>query len=144
MSFGFGVGNIIAVGKLTFDTYQKCSSASAEFQDLSQVAHSARLFLNSIRLSVEEHYDLLPQPHKDSLKSIILGLKRMMAQIFRELDRYQDLKNSKPSILTRAKFGTFETSTAAMQKLSVWITMLDTWMQIVIRDTIKKSKTRFL
>ena len=115
MSFGFGVDDMIAI---TFKTYQKCSSAPAEFQDLSQMVQSTQRLLCGIRLTIEDQYDLIDNTHKASLKSILLNLKSLMAQIFRDLDKYSDSNDSRPSILTKAKFGTFDNPTVAMRKPS--------------------------
>lgn len=140
MNFGFGVGDIIAIGELTFKTYQKCSSAPAEFQDLSQMIHATHRLLCSIRLSIGGSYDLLPQIHKASLKSILLNMKSIIAQVFRDLDKYSELNHFRPSVLTRAKFAILENPAVAIQKLLFWMTLLNTWMHTIMRDSMKDPK----
>lgn len=50
MSFGFGVGDFIAVGQLTLTVYRSCKGAPGEFQELASELSS----LHMILLNLEE------------------------------------------------------------------------------------------
>ena len=117
MSFGYGVGDFLAVGKLVWDVYRAYADAPAQFRDFSEEI----LALHVVVRKVEDQLGIsgsngvasgsqlpavasLSTKDKDDLKILYDGLQAMMKELDDLLGKYKSLKSSRNPI-DRFKWG---------------------------------------
>ena len=131
-SFGFSIGDLIAIGTLLYQTYAKCKDASGEFQSLVGVLQTAQLLVESVRNAIEDVYGDLPHIHQRSLANVMAGLKVTLLGLSKQLDKYPNLRPGQGPQMSKLKFGMFENAQEARSKLNLDISMLNVWLSTVI------------
>ena len=84
MSFGFSVGDFLAIGALLATTIRKCRSASSEFEELSQILQTISCCVESARNTLDGIYEGLPIVHQRSVASAMIGLKNLATSLDQE------------------------------------------------------------
>jgi hypothetical protein len=54
MSFGFSIGDFVAVGQLAWQVYRKCKSAPSEFKAISSQLISLHIVYKDVNETIEE------------------------------------------------------------------------------------------
>jgi hypothetical protein len=89
MSFGYSVGDFIALGQLAWQVYKSCKDAPGSFKNIS----SEVLSLHAVMKEVEETLSscTLPQSKQASLVTITNGCKDALQDLQSLVDRYESL-----------------------------------------------------
>ena len=131
MSFGFSIGDLIAVGTLLTTTIQKCKTASSEFEELSQILQTTWHCIESARNTLDDVYQVLPAIHQASVVSAITGLKNVVTNIDLELDRYVGLTPTGMQLL-KLQFALLTDPRVAESKIILHLSMLNTCISIIM------------
>ncbi|KAN0103248.1 hypothetical protein V8E51_011561 [Hyaloscypha variabilis] len=138
MSFGFSIGDFIAVGTLLATTIRKCKTASTEFEELSQILQTTWYCLEGARNTLDDVYEALPAIHRASLASAMTGLKNVVTNIDLELDRYADLAPNGMQ-LVKLRFALLADPRVAESKLTLHLSIFNMAISIIMCDSITKS-----
>jgi len=131
MSFGFSIGDFIAVGTLLTTTIQKCKSASSEFEELSQILQTTWYCIEGARRTLDDVYQSLPAIHQASVASAMTGLKNLVTNIELELDQYAELTPSGMQ-LVKIQFALLAEPRVAESKLTLHLSMLNVCLSIIM------------
>ena len=109
MSFGFGVGDFLAVGKLVWGVYRAYADAPEQFRDFSQEILSLHIVIRQ----VEDELDIsgsggvpnLSTKAKNDLEILYDGLEGIMKELDDLLKKYQDLSENHSISFDRLKWG---------------------------------------
>lgn len=94
MSFGFSVGDFIAVGTLTWQVYRACKDASGDFQELSRELSSLHIILLELEDEAKSPTSLLNRRgarRKPEVDALIANVSIVLKQIEALVQRYQSL-----------------------------------------------------
>lgn len=94
MSFGFSVGDFLAVGKLAIQLYSACASASEEFQELRRDLSSIHTVLYGLQLQADDSSSLLRRrcdDRKPEWEIIRENLEETLLEVKDLVDRYQKM-----------------------------------------------------
>jgi hypothetical protein len=131
MSFGFSVGDFIAVGTLLATTVRKCQAASKEFQELSHILQTTSACAESARSTLESIFDQLPTIHQNAVACALIGLRNLIMDLNSELDRYAAVTPGEFQLI-KLQFALLADSRATESKLTLYLTMLNTCMAMII------------
>jgi len=94
MSFGFGVGDFLAVGKLVWDVYRAYADAPEQFRNFSQEILSLHVVLGKVE---EQLYNTttFSRQDTDNLRILYHGLKTTMEALDALLKKYQRLSENR-------------------------------------------------
>lgn len=103
MSFGFGIGDILAVGQLSWRLYKKCKDSSENYTELS----SAVLTLHGVIKETEELFekqDVTPE-QKVRMATCRQGCEGVLKDLEGLLTRYESLGTRSQRTFDRMGFG---------------------------------------
>ncbi|KAH8597323.1 hypothetical protein B0O99DRAFT_593060 [Bisporella sp. PMI_857] len=89
MSFGFSVGDFLAVGQLAWQVYRKCKTAPSEFKSVSSQLVSLHIVIKDVHATIEEWE--LPEAKKDDLLQIVGDAKETLEELDQLLQKYKRL-----------------------------------------------------
>lgn len=138
MSLGFGFGDIVAIGKLLTTTVRKCQAASKDFQELSHILQTVSLCVESARATLESIYNQLPAVHQTAVASAFTGLRNLSRELNSELDRYATITPGQFQ-LVKLQFALLSDPRSTESKLTLYLSMLNTSMAIIICDSMTRS-----
>ena len=109
MSFGFGVGDFLAVGKLVLDVYRAYADAPEQFHDFSQEILSLHIVIQQ----VEDQLDIpgsggvasLGAKAKNDVEILCGGLQAIMKELGDLLKKYQSLSENHSISFDRLRWG---------------------------------------
>ena len=110
MSFGYGVGDFLAVGKLLWDVYSAYAGAPEQFRNFSQEILSLHVVFKTVedqlrnRGSGDNTLTLSAQA-TDDLKILHNGLQTIVTELDALLKKYQSLKEDRSISFDRLKWG---------------------------------------
>ena len=89
MSFGFGLGDIIALSRLSWTIYQACKEAPSTF---GQLSHEV-LSLNAVLKETEEVYqdEDLGESRQGGLCVVVTGCKSVLEELQTLLKKYESV-----------------------------------------------------
>jgi hypothetical protein len=87
MSFGYSVGDFIAIGQLTWTIYRSCKSAPGEFQELSRELSSLHTILHELEDEAQTPNSLLNR-RGSSRKPELQTLLGNLEVVLKEIERY--------------------------------------------------------
>ena len=89
MSFGYGIGDIVALGQIAWTAYKSCRDAPESFKNVSQEASS----LHALLKEVEENLSAqtLSSTSQARLKTIGDGCHKVLEELQSLVDRYESL-----------------------------------------------------
>lgn len=122
MSFGFSVGDFLALGQLSWKIYKKCKDSSGSYLELSNEVGA----LHNVMKETEELFsqqDLTP-PQENRLLKCQQGCGDVLKDLDRLLVRYESLGTKSGRTLDRLGFGTQDTNEIRLRLISN-ATMLD-------------------
>ena len=119
MSFGFGVGDFLAVGKLVWDVYRAYADAPEQFRNFSQEILSLHVVFGKVedQLRNQGHAQsamqstiavprlALSAKDMDDLKILYNGLKTVMEEVDALLKKYQSMTENRSISFDRVKWG---------------------------------------
>ncbi|MCJ1387951.1 hypothetical protein MMC18_000794 [Xylographa bjoerkii] len=121
MSFGFGIGDIIAVSDKAWKLYQLCSQSSEQFTELSSQAALLHIVLKQNKENVEKT-KLTPEKSSD-LVVLIKGCDNVLDALEKLLDKYEAFSTREQSVWNQFKLG-LEDTVKLQQKLDTNIGLL--------------------
>ncbi|RSM08732.1 hypothetical protein CEP52_004457 [Fusarium oligoseptatum] len=101
MSFGFGVGDFIAVLELVNKVRKDFQSAPSQFEDISNQVRSLSIVLSDVDVTVSE-LELDPYQRND-LQHVISSCRDVLERLEDTLDKYRDLHADKGRLGSRVK-----------------------------------------
>ena len=125
MSFGFGVGDFLAVGQLSWKVYKKCKESSGSYAELS----SEVLALNAVVKETEEllsHQDLTPK-QRVILTTCRQGCEDVLKDLEELLIKYESLGTKSQRTFDRVGFGTHDINGLRLRLISN-VSMLDAFI----------------
>ena len=143
MALPLSPGDVITLGTLLFKTYQKCKSASAEYQDLARGIQSIQYCVQSTQCSVNNIYHDLPEIHKVSLGTAIAGLRDVVTSISDDLDKVSTIRPDRdgPQLSKLVKFVILQNPRKAETKLTTRLTLLNVCVGAIIKRVIRSVPT---
>jgi hypothetical protein len=123
MSFGFSVGDFIAIGQLTWTVYRACKGAPGEFQELSRELSTLHTILHELEDEAKSPNSLLNRRgsgRKSEFDVLQQNLSIVLKQIEDIVNRYHSLGRDQKRTWDRVKYAT-EDLTNLRAKLSFHI-----------------------
>ncbi|KXJ85091.1 hypothetical protein Micbo1qcDRAFT_198942 [Microdochium bolleyi] len=146
MSFGFGVGDFLAVIKLVKKIRTDFADAPKQFEHISTEVRSLAIVLQDIEIFVSS--DHVSDTQKQDLATILAGCDRTLRDTEKALDKYCDLGNQRQSIAQAARRAwkrlTFEPDDIRQlrSRISSHVTLLSSLVGGVTRDNVAKIVKR--
>lgn len=145
MSFGFGVGDFLAVSKLALDVYTAYKNAPADFKNISDEVKSLHAILDSDTLKAKFqglNLNMAPQEQK-RLQVILQGCRKVLEDLDKLLIAYNGLGSSPGSssrALLRVRWGQ-EAVAELRARLTSNITLLNTFVTKYVQPSIPAPRT---
>ena len=132
MSFGYSVGDFIAVSKLIYTVIDKCKAASREFTDLQRILHATRSSIDSAHHAVAEIHEGLPSVHRNAIATNISGIARVVNNIALDLDQYAKIRPGGGPQFAKLHFALFSNPREVESKLTLWLSALNTTVAAIV------------
>ncbi|KAE8449651.1 hypothetical protein EG329_007981 [Mollisiaceae sp. DMI_Dod_QoI] len=94
MSFGFGVGDFIAVGKLTFDLWRSMKGAPGDFDEISRELGSFYIVLHGLQDQLQDKVSLLNRrglDRKQELQTLVSNLDGTLQELQALFIKYEQM-----------------------------------------------------
>ncbi|UPL02096.1 hypothetical protein LCI18_013030 [Fusarium solani-melongenae] len=101
MSFGFGVGDFIAVLKLVNKVRKDFQSAPSQFEDISNGVRSLSIVLSDVDVTVSETE--LDVYQRSDLQHLVSSCRDVLERLEETLDKYRDLNSGNGRLGSRVK-----------------------------------------
>ena len=126
MSFGFAIGDFLAVGELAWKVYKSCKSAPESFGSISQEV----LSLHALLKEVEEAYSrqTLTKAQKERLATVRDGCQSVLEDLQKLVSHYESLGTQSKRTWDRMRWGT-EEITELRARLTSNIGMLNAFIR---------------
>ena len=108
MSFGFGIGDFMAVGQLAWQVYRKCKTAPSEFKTISSQLISLHIVIKDVNETIEEWE--LPEAKKSDLLQIGEDSKETLNELDQLLKKYSNLGMKSSRTLDRLRYPRADTA----------------------------------
>ena len=133
MSFGFGVGDILAVSKIAWGVYKSCRDAPESFGHLA----AELLSLHAVLKELEENLDGHPLPviQQTRLKTILGGCDAVLQDLQNQVAKYESLGTNQKRTFDRLKWGSEEVG-ELRARLSSNIALLRAFFKYVCSDFV--------
>ena len=106
MSFGFGVGDVLAVSKIAWKVYKSCKDAPESFGDLSAEVLSLHTVLQELEENLDGHE--LPATQQTRLKTIINSCDAVLQDLQTLVAKYESLGTNQKRTFDRLRWGSEE------------------------------------
>ncbi|MCJ1289128.1 hypothetical protein MMC34_000660 [Xylographa carneopallida] len=103
MSFGFGIGDIIAISDKAWSLYQLCSQSSEQFATISSQAGLLHVVLKQNKENIEK-IRLTPEKHAD-LTVLMKGCDDVLSALEILLNKYEAFSTKEQSVWNQLKLG---------------------------------------
>ena len=91
MSFGFSIGDFIAVGKLAFDLIEACKNASAEYHELGELCRIVSIAVEACRPN--DPFTVLRRQNAESIAILAADCLSTLRQLQDLLGSYQNMNS---------------------------------------------------
>ena len=125
MSFGFGVGDFLSVGKLVWDVYTAYTDAPEQFRNFSQEILSLHAVFEQLEDQLHKTITFSTK-QTQNLKTLYDGLTGIMEELYALLKKYQSLSENPTVSFDRVKWGQ-EDLVELRERLRSNITLLTTF-----------------
>ena len=108
MSFGFAIGDFVALGRLAWGLYKQCKEASAEFAEVCHEVLSIHTALRELEDEAQNEDSILNRAGKGrqkELNNIIQYCTEVLQQLETLVTRYRSLGTSQRKVWDRIKLG---------------------------------------
>ena len=122
MSFGFAVGDFIAVGQLCWKLYKKCKDSPGNYRELASEVGT----LHNVIKETEEllsQQELTPK-QKDKLQASMVGCNEVLEHLDQLLAKYESLGTNSQRTFDRMEFGLQDVNSIRLRLVSN-VTLLD-------------------
>lgn len=134
MSFGYGVGDFLAVGKLALKVYNVYKDAPAEFKDISDEIDSLQIILGQQDRAFQD--GKLSTKQKEELGRILQGCKNVLKDLDELMTKYQSLGAPQSSrAIDRLKWDP-EDVVKLRGRLTSNITLLNTFISKCVHQSL--------
>lgn len=130
MSFGFSVGDFLAVGQLSWKVYKKCKESPGSYVELSNEVGA----LHNVMKEIEELFsqqDLTPQ-QENRLLACQRGCEDVLNDLDRLLVKYESLGTNSRRTFDRMGFAA-QDMTGIREKLISNVSMLDAFNNACVK-----------
>jgi hypothetical protein len=128
MSFGYGVGDVMALGQLAWNVYQSCKNAPESFGDISLEVLSLHAVLKEAEGTV--FAQPLSPTRQAGLKVVGDGCRSVLKDLDNLVKKYQGLGSQNPRTLDRMRWGTEDVVDMRLRLISN-TGLLTAWMRCV-------------
>ena len=127
MSFGFGVGDILAVSQLSWKIYRACKDSGDDFRSISDEVSKLYTVLKIAEedLAKECQTDIGAQS-KDSFEGIAKGCRSVLVDLDRLLKKYESLGTQEQRTWDRMRWGQ-EDMAGIRQRLIYQVGLINTF-----------------
>ncbi|PVH84539.1 ankyrin [Cadophora sp. DSE1049] len=143
MSFGFGVGDFIAVGKLAWSVYKSCKEAPESFNNISAEVLSLHAVLKEVEEALSE--EPLTDSKQRSLATISNGCQSVLQDLQALVVKYESLGSQSRRTWDRMRWGSNDIA-ELRARLTSNTMMLTTFLmtsQLVIERKLNKLVQEF-
>jgi hypothetical protein len=108
MSFGFAIGDFVALGTLAWGLYKQCKGASADFAEICNEVLSIHTALRELEDEAQNEDSILNRAGKGrqkELNNIVQNCTQILRQLESLVTRYRSLGTSQKKVWDRVKFG---------------------------------------
>jgi len=108
MSFGYSVGDILAISKLAWDVYNVYKDAPSDFRNISDEIKSLHIIVDSDNLKAKFQDPNLSLEERERLREILQGCTNVLKDLDKLLTKYKSLGSSQGSssrALDRVQWG---------------------------------------
>ena len=127
MSFGFGLGDIIALGRLSWTVYQACKEAPSTFGQLTQEVLSMNAVLKEIEEACGDEEDL-SSSRQEGLKVVMAGCQNVLEELQTLLRRYESMGTRANRTRDRMGWATVDIPTCR-QRLNTNTSLLSAYLR---------------
>ena len=109
MSFGFAVGDILAVSSFAWTLYRSCKGASSEFEEVSREVITLHTTIKELEEDARNPDSLLNREgtgRKSEIESLLRSCMTVLRELQRLVNRYKSLGTNHKRAWDRVKFGT--------------------------------------
>jgi hypothetical protein len=128
MSFGFSIGDFIAVGALAWNVYKSCKAAPESFANVSLEVQS----LHAVLKEIQELWEAQPPPssRKLNLKVVSDGCSKVLVDLQDLVDKYHGLDTKSKRSWDTFKFAQ-EDINDLRSRLNSNVLLLNTFIRLV-------------
>ena len=127
MSFGFGVGDIIAISRLALKVYTAYKDAPDDYRNIADEVKSLHIIIEE----AAQHFKstTLSDEKKQGGKEVLEGCRNVLKDLDALIEKYNALASSNPSqVFRRIKLGT-EDIVTLRARLTSHTTLLNSFIQ---------------
>lgn len=118
MSFGYGVGDIMAVSRLAAKVYTAYKDAPDDFRNISDEVKSLHIIINK----AAQHFEstTISTSTRQEGQEVLKGCQNVLADLDSLIEKYNSLTstNNKGQVLQRIKLGTEDIATLRVRLIS--------------------------
>ena len=103
MSFGYGIGDVIALAQLSWSVYTSCKDAPVSFQNVSQEVLSLHTVLKEVEANLSGS-DLTPQ-QQTGLRTVSDGCHSVLQELKGLVTKYENLGTQRKALWVRLRWG---------------------------------------
>jgi len=128
MSFGYSLGDIIALGQLAWNVYKSCRDAPESFNNIATEVLSLQAVLKEVEETLSNYP--LSQSKKANLATILNGCRSVLEDLQALVDKYESLGTQSKRTFDRMGWGTNDIAELRARLVSN-VAMLNTFMRYV-------------
>lgn len=143
MSFGFGVGDFLAVGNLAWRVYRSCKDLTEEFQEACREALTIHTVIRELQDEATDPQSPLNSRgalRKQELVQLIKNLERTLRELDEIVTKYQGLARRERRIWDQLRLAT-EDLDKIRRKLTFHITAINAFTSSLSRGTLAHIET---
>jgi hypothetical protein len=143
MSFGYSVGDFIAIGQLTWSVYKSCREAPGEFQELARQLSSLHTTLHELEDDANSPTSLLNRrgaDRKSELEALLGNLSTTLSQLDDIVKRYRSLGSLQKKTWDRVKFATKDLADLR-SKLQIHITSINLFVSSLSAGSLARIES---
>lgn len=131
MSFGFGVGDFLAVGKLAWKVYKSCKDAPESFSNISVEVLSLHAVLKEVEETITGQS--LPPSTQQNLATVTQGCTSVLEELQALVQKYESLGTQSKRTYDRMKWGAKDI-TELRARLTSNTVLLSTFLRCVLHS----------
>jgi len=133
MSFGYSVGDVIAIGQLAWKVYKSCKDAPESFANISMEVLSLHALLKEVEEALSDN---LSTSRKNSLATIVTDCQAVLGDLQALVDKYESLGSGSKRTWDRMGWGLNDIS-ELRARLTANIGMLTAFIRREIRISVR-------
>ena len=141
MSFGFGVGDFLAVGRLSWSVYKKCKDSPGNYKELSSEVGALHNVINETEELLSQQ-DLTAK-QKDKLNVSRVGCEDVLKDLDKLLAKYESLGTKSQRTFDRMGYGLQDINGIRI-RLTSNVTLLDAFNNAYVKSFSLNQCTIFI